>query len=592
MKLVKIYSNKPFKATRFNSGFNVILGEAREKKDKTKHSHNLGKSLLIDVIDFLMLKNITKDHFLKKHKDKFTGYVFYLEIELNRGRFLVIRRSVNQASRVSFKLNDFRLKNFDEEIPWDQENVPEQKAKELLNKYLGFDAAPHWPYRKSISYFLRTQNDFHDVFQLAKFNKGVHRDWKPFLFDMLGFDGKCMRDKYDIEKEKNDLNALITQVKARFDLRAEEADKIKGIIQIKSEEQKECETKIDDFNFYLQDKRINQELVDTIDSRISALNTIRYNITEEITRIEAGLQVDIPGINIDELKQLYEEVSVFFPGNLVKEYKDLEEFNDHVSKERKKYLAERLKDLNDELAPLELELKELEQQQSDMLSILKDKDSYGKFKHYQKMLAKIEAEIARLEEKLANLGKVKDLEIQLEELQERNKKKAEQIKELILQRNDTYNEVRSRFNRIIKAVLNVPAIIHIFQNKEGNIDFHADIQDPGNLEITAGAYGTTYKKLLCMAFDLAVLITYSGRSFFRFTYHDGALEGLDNRKKFNLINIVRDICREFGIQYILTLIDSDMPRDEMDRAVVFPDDEIILRLHERDDSGRLFEMSF
>lgn len=69
MKLVKIYANKPFKGTRFNPGFNVILGEIREKKKLDKDSHNLGKSLIIDVIDFLLLKGITKKHFFEKRRD-------------------------------------------------------------------------------------------------------------------------------------------------------------------------------------------------------------------------------------------------------------------------------------------------------------------------------------------------------------------------------------------------------------------------------------------------------------------------------------------------------------------------------------------
>jgi uncharacterized protein YydD (DUF2326 family) len=95
-----------------------------------------------------------------------------------------------------------------------------------------------------------------------------------------------------------------------------------------------------------------------------------------------------------------------------------------------------------------------------------------------------------------------------------------------------------------------------------------------------------------MAFDLAVLITYSRRSFYRFVYHDGALEGLDDRKKINFLNMVRGICGENDLQYILTVIDSDIPRDEMDNIAVFPDEEVVLRLHDRDDSGRLFGMGF
>jgi uncharacterized protein YydD (DUF2326 family) len=30
----------------------------------------------------------------------------------------------------------------------------------------------------------------------------------------------------------------------------------------------------------------------------------------------------------------------------------------------------------------------------------------------------------------------------------------------------------------------------------------------------------------------------------------------------------------------------------MDKIAAFPDEEIVLRLHDRDDSGRLFEMGF
>jgi uncharacterized protein YydD (DUF2326 family) len=592
MKLLKIYANKPFKGIRFNPGFNVILGEIKEKKKSDKDTHNLGKSLLIDVIDFLLLKGITKKHFFEKRRDIFEDYVLYLEIKLNSGKYLVIKRGVGNQSKISFKINSFELEGFEENLQWDYQNLPFEKARDFLNKNLDLDVAPGWKYRKSISYFLRTQQDFDDVFQLAKYNKGLHRDWKPFLFDMLGFDGKSLLDKYDLDKKKEEIETLITRVKDEFAIGEEESDKIRGILDIKTEEKNNVEKKIDDFNFYIQDKELNQKLVDQIDSKISTLNTIRYNVTEEIKRINESLKTQISQIDINQLKQLYEEVEIFFPDNLVKEYKDLEAFNRQVSEERKKYLMERLEELKQELEPIETELALLENQKSEMLSVLKDKDSYGKFKHYQKSLAKVEAEIARLHEKLEQLDKLGKLETKIEELNHEIKAKAETIRELIIQGNDFYKEIRRRFNYIIQSVLNVPAIISISQNKQGNIEFHADVQDPEKMEVTAEGYGTTYKKFLCMAFDLAVLITYSSRSFYRFVYHDGALEGLDDRKKINFLNTARDICKEYDLQYILTVIESDIPRDEMDKIAAFPDEDIVLRLHDRDDSGRLFEMGF
>lgn len=593
MKLVKIYTNnKPFHNTRFNPGFNVILGEPIERKNKDKDTHNLGKSLLIDVLDFLLLKELVPEHIFKNHKTRFTGYVFYLEIKLNSGKYLVIRRGVDKLSKISFKLNPTELAGFDEDLQWDHENLPLEKAIEILDRYLAFDVvATEWDFRKTISYFLRKQEDFQEVFQLSKY-KGKHREWKPCLFDMLGFDGKRLLEKYETDDKKKELVDLIAQVKEKFSIGTGESDKLKGIIELKTDERNKIEKKIDDFNFYLQDKEINQRLVDETDFRIATLNTLRYNITEELKKIQESLKTEILPIDMDQLKKLYEEAEIFLPDNLVKGYKDLETFNLQVSEERRKYLKERSAELKVELGPLEKELEHLDSLKSEMLSVLKDKDSYEKFKHYQKSLAKIDGEIARLEEKLENLGKVGELEAQIKALDETLRTQIEAIKELIDRGNDSYTEIRRQFNRFIQAVLNVPAMISIYQNRNGNIDFHPNIQNPDNMEVTAEGYGTTYKKFLCMAFDLAVLMTYSKRSFYRFVYHDGALEALDDRKKINFLNAVRKICREYDLQYIMTLIDSDLPRDELENKVVFPDDEIVLKLHDRDDTGRLFEMSF
>jgi hypothetical protein len=44
-------------------------------------------------------------------------------------------------------------------------------------------------------------------------------------------------------------------------------------------------------------------------------------------------------------------------------------------------------------------------------------------------------------------------------------------------------------------VLNVPAIISISQNRQGNVEFNANIQNPQSSEITAEDLGTTYRKL-------------------------------------------------------------------------------------------------
>jgi len=52
---------------------------------------------------------------------------------------------------------------------------------------------------------------------------------------------------------------------------------------------------------------------------------------------------------------------------------------------------------------------------------------------------------------------------------------------------------------------------------------------------------------------------------------------------------IRDACKNNGIQYILTVIDSDLPRDQSDQKLLFTDQEIIRYLNDSGDDGRLFK---
>ena len=125
-------------------------------------------------------------------------------------------------------------------------------------------------------------------------------------------------------------------------------------------------------------------------------------------------------------------------------------------------------------------------------------------------------------------------------------------------------------------------------NKEGHLDFKAEILD-GSGNATSADLGHTYRKLLCIAFDMAVLRAHLSEKFPRFVYHDGVLESLDDRKKENLLTVIRRYA-ELGLQPIITLIDSDLSARREDDVPVFSADEIAITLHDEGDSGRLFKM--
>jgi uncharacterized protein YydD (DUF2326 family) len=116
------------------------------------------------------------------------------------------------------------------------------------------------------------------------------------------------------------------------------------------------------------------------------------------------------------------------------------------------------------------------------------------------------------------------------------------------------------------------------------LEFKADILDESG-NATSAADGYTYKRLLCIAFDMAIVRAYLDKNFPKFLFHDGVFESLDVRKKQKLIEVIRKYT-ELGIQHTITLIDSDLPPD----AKLFSEDEIILTLHDEGPEGRLFKM--
>lgn len=585
MKLVKIYANKNFKNIEFSSKFNVVLAIIKDKEDK-KNTHGLGKTSLIHVINFILISDFDKKTF---GNDLFKDMVFYGEIELNDGRYLIIRRSIDKNSKISFKINESKSSGFIFPEEWDEENLSFDKSRAKLNEYLGFDVLTNFGYRKSITYFLRTQQDFLDVYKLDKF-KGKHSDWKPFVFELLGYDSQLIDEKFSIEEKIEEKKKTIQILQKEVQIDIEERDKLAGLLEIKYQEFDVAVQTIDKFNFFEQDKTLNKELIERLDEKIQILNTDRYRLSYEINKIEESLSNLGQEIDIDDLEKLYSETKMYFPTELKKEFSDLIQFNQAISNERKKYLSENLVELKNLFKTTNDELRNLEKEKSEKLSFLTEKDSYEKFKTYQKQLSKIETEIALIQNKIKAIDDSLSIEEEIQKLQNQVKNAISTIRDAVNKRE--HAEINKIFNNIISDVLDTNALISIKQNSRGNIDFSADYQNPTDLMTTSEAQGTTYKKLLCMAFDLALLIHYRKHSFFHFAYHDGILEGLDDRIKIRLLNKVKAICEEYDLQYIISLIDSDIPIKENGEKYQFSSNEICLELNDLDNSGKLFLNSF
>ncbi len=590
MKLSKIYANNSlFKAIVFNSGFNVIYGDIESAFDKNTNKvqeHNLGKTSLVNLIDFLLLKEINKDknNVFNKFSEKFSNWVFFLEIELNNGEYLTIRRAVNPSTKIFFKKHLSKNQDFTQEINWDYEDLSlssgdkKRNPKYILeNEYLKFDVNTEFNYRSFLPYVLRTQNDYQDVFRLNKF-RGKDRDWKPALFQLLGFNSKILKEKYDLDISIKEDEAHIKKLKSKHASSNSEIYKIKAAIEAKENEKSSIQKEVEYFDFYQKEKNINFDLVRKVENDISELNKERYILDHNIEKISQSLDSENkPNLQIEEIKELYEEVKIYFPDNLVKNYQDVLNFSSQITKEREGYLKEEIVELKNKRQSVADKLKQANKKRGEILSILKEKDTFRKYKKYQEDLLKIESEIYAYKSKLEGAETIENYSKSISDSKEKIKSLSSCIKEELNKDNPDYQEIKRIFQEIYKKTFEYTALLIVEPYKSGgNVNFVTSVLNMSH-DLTGKGDGYTSTKILCASFVLAILIHYSSRSFFRFAYHDGVLEGWGDNHKIHFIELVRKNCEEFGIQYITSLIKSDLPKnfklneEEIARTLTYTD---------------------
>lgn len=593
MKLVRLYANKNFHNIKFQTtGLNVVLGCITNKNINTKDTHNLGKTLLCDVIDFMMLKQVKKDFFLKKYT-VFSDCYFFLEILLDNQSYLVVRRSVNDPNKICFRNSTISLEDFDIGIDeWDYEDLPFSEAVTQFNKYLNFSIATDISYRKYIDYFLRHQADYLDVFHLSKY-KGKASSWKEFLIELFGYDNHLIKEKQEIDEEIDEKKAERTYLKNRTS-ENENKDSLKALIELKEQELKERKQLIDEIDFSEEDTKEHKVLIERIDAQLQIQNTRFYELRRDIERISNSLNTEIKQVDINELKEVFEDAKISFPNEVYIQFNDLVEFNRKISNERNEYLQRQLQEMKNELPKVNDSINELQRDRKKSLAFLTETNSYEKYKEIQSRISEIESQINSLKIQYDKIsGYQSEIQLINEQIATLNVKRANIISdtEKMLQEGK-HAQIRNIFNSIIKDILNVNGIISLNLNNNGNIDFEAKIQNPKTLDVTSKDNGSSYRKLLCMAFDISLLINYHSESFFKFTYHDGALEALDDRKKILFLNKSRKICKDFGLQHIITIIDSDLPYNPDGTLFELKEEEICLTLSDKNSEDKLFTIEF
>ena len=342
MKINKVYCNKPeiFPTIEFHDGLNVIFGQVRDYKELDKDVHNLGKTFLITVIDFCLLVGIDNKHPFKVNESAFKDFVFYIEL-YDEGKRITIKRSTEKPTKASIYTGSLAHHEFTQ-LPdelWTYSEVVLKDAVEIIDNIVKiYPIYPNYNYRKALSYIMRRQTDYNEVFKTSPFAHSPDSDWKLFLSLLLGLDYEKFAEKYRTNSLIDERETYAKSLKKAL-AKNSNYDEVKTIIAIKSKEIEDMTSIVDSYEFEDLDNEIIFETVQDIDTEISKLNSEIYKLRYENTEMRESIERDIP-FNFDDVRELFEEVRLYMPEALIKDYTEIEEFNKILFRDRKNRIRE------------------------------------------------------------------------------------------------------------------------------------------------------------------------------------------------------------------------------------------------------------
>jgi len=596
MKLTRLYSNRPeiFQPVEFNAGLSAVFAEIRIPENRQLDTHNLGKSIFGELIDFCLLKGKDPDYFLYRYPERFSDFAFLLEMEVGAGDFLTIRRPVDPGSKIDFKRSEVSLpdaNDLDRE-EWDHLELPFEKANLLLDGILDFTVLQPWGLRKLVGYLIRSQQDYRDVFQLGKFS-GKHRDWKPFVAHLMGIPAQPVIDLYEKKDEIDRAGDQLRTLNQEWGADDIDPSLLDGLISVKRREVETKKKAMNAFNFAEEDRETIARLVDDIEVRIVALNDESYRLAQLMARLDASLEEHKVVFAPDAASKLFEEAGVAFDGQIKRDFEQLLSFNRAITKERREALVKQRSDAKSRVAEIETQLEALNEERKKSLGFLRESDDLTKYKDLTQELASAQAELSTLEAKRVAASRLVELRREQRSLEEDFGHLQTTVENLVdaASKDETsrFAKIRGYFSEIVTEVVGEGAILAISTNSKGGLEFRAEfVREPG--VATSEDRGTSYRKLLCIAFDLAVIRAYQGEKFPRFVYLDGALEQLDPRKQEKLVGVFRKYAAS-GLQPIVSLLDSDLPAPLGESSLTLSQKDIVLPLHDEGEDGRLFKMA-
>ncbi|MCB1502624.1 MAG: DUF2326 domain-containing protein [Bauldia sp.] len=565
-----------FHTAFFRPGVNLILADRSKVAGDKDTTNALGKSTLIEIVDFCLGSNTSPNKGLRV--EALDGWAFTLELTL-AGKDVAVTRATDA---IGFFAIEGETNHWPIRPAPNKEGVSGLDAKKwraVLGWALfgisevGSETAYKPSVRSLLSYFVRNQAAAYNT-PFKHFDNQKTWDIQVHNAFLLGLNWEKAAIWQQLKDQKKALDALRQAIKTGAvdgelaSLGELEAERLRLSNQLERErgalssfrvlpQYREIEAQANGLTSEIHDL-VNANIVDQ-----RRLNRYRDSLMGEGVPTESRLET------------LYEEAGIALPGLVVRTLGDARNFNAKIIRNRRDFIAGEITALESAIAERSGRVAALTDRRAEYLNALAGQGALEELTQLQDFHTATRLKVDELTNRISQLrqmtSKADTIKVETVELKRSTTLDYEE-------RRAVWSKALSLFSEFSESLYKSPGRLVI---DIGDTGYEFDVEIAGS-----PSEGISKMKIFC--YDLTLISFARARGLgIDFLIHDSTIfDGVDPRQRAHALELASTMAAKYGFQYICTLNTDMVPTKDFSAGFDF-DSLISMRLTDTDPSGSL-----